>query len=529
LRENWQPSTLRIEQFLRNGAGQHPDRPALVSGGVRLTYAALDRQSDRLAAGLLDLGVQRGDRVLIQLENGIEAVLAIFAALKVGATFVPLNPSVKAEKLAFIANDCRAAALVIDSRWRETAADAVCRMTRSPAVVFVGGEPKAEEYQPSGAVAFEDVLRTPANHRESGIDIDLGALIYTSGSTGTPKGVMLTHLNIVSACRSIIGYLQNTSDDVIVDVLPLSFDYGLYQVFMSVMVGARIVLERSFAYPPAVLETIVREGVTGFPIVPTIAALLLKHDLGNYDLSSLRYMTNTGAVLPPAHIGELRRRLPHVRLFSMYGLTECKRVSYLDPAELDNRPTSVGKAMDNVEVFLIDEAGTRQDRGVGQLVVRGSNVMQGYWGLPEETDRVLKSGALPGEKLLLTGDQFRIDDDGYLYFIGRTDDIIKCRGEKVSPKEIENVVHALPGVRQAAVIGVDDPVLGQAVKVFVLADADVTLTEVDVLRHCARHLEDSMMPKFVEFVDCMPYTSSGKIDRRHLASGPKTSAVQVDA
>jgi acyl-CoA synthetase (AMP-forming)/AMP-acid ligase II len=346
----------------------------------------------------------------------------------------------------------------------------------------------------------------------------LAALIYTSGSSGRAKGVMLTHANILAATTSINGYLQNQPSDVILDVLPLSFDYGLYQMFLAFSSGARLVLERAFVYQLAMLDLIRREGVTGLPIVPTLLALLARHNLSKHSLSTLRYVTNTGAPLPPAHSRLLRAALPHVRIFSMYGLTECKRVSYLDPAEIDRRPDSVGKPMDNVEVFVRDANGRLTSSGVGELVVRGSNVMQGYWGLPAETARVLDPGLYPGQHLLRTGDRFRIDADGFMYFEARLDDMIKCRGQRVSPKEVENALYELPGVIGASVCGIPDDVLGTAVKAIVSVDPAVTLTELDVLRHCASRLEDFMVPKEVEFVDSLPTTESGKIVRAHSVS-----------
>ena len=218
------------------------------------------------------------------------------------------------------------------------------------------------------------------------IDIDLAALIYTSGSTGNPKGVMLTHLNMVSAATSITTYLENTPDDIILNVLPLSFDYGLYQVLMAVKIGGTVVLERSFAYPQAVIRKLIEERVTGFPLVPTMSAILLQMDLSEIRLVQLRYITNTAAALPTEHILQLRKLFPHVRIYSMYGLTECKRVSYLPPEQLDLRPGSVGRGMPNEEVYVVDEQGSRVGPGVvGELVVRGANVMKGYWELPEET------------------------------------------------------------------------------------------------------------------------------------------------
>jgi acyl-coenzyme A synthetase/AMP-(fatty) acid ligase len=280
--------------------------------------------------------------------------------------------------------------------------------------------------------------------------------------------------------------------------------------------GARVLLERSFAFPTVMLELMARERVTALPIVPMVAALLLKHDLSGYDLSALRYITNTGAVLPPAHIAVLRERLPHVRIYSMYGLTECKRVSFLHPEDLDARPTSVGKAMSNVEVYLEDENGQRAETGVGELVVRGPNVMQGYWRDEEATEKALRPGRFPGEKVLYTGDLFRIDADGYMYFHSRTDDVIKSRGQKVSPREIESVLHSVPGVCEAVVVGMADPLVGEAVQAYVTLRPGCEVTGRDILLHCARNLEDFMVPRNVEIVASLPHTSSGKLARREV-------------
>jgi long-chain acyl-CoA synthetase len=353
---------------------------------------------------------------------------------------------------------------------------------------------------------------------KSGIDMDLAALVYTSGSTGKPKGVMLTHLNMVSAATSITTYLENTPDDIILNVLPLSFDYGLYQVIMAFKVGCTLVLERSFAYPAAVLSRVASEKVTGFPIVPTITAILLQMDLSQWDLSSLRYVTNTGAALPGNHITRLRQTFPEVKIFSMYGLTECKRVTYLPPDQIDRRPASVGRGMPNEEVYIVDERDEPVGpEVVGELVIRGSNVMKGYWNMPEETDRVLKHGRFPWERVLYSGDLFRADAEGYLYFVARKDDIIKTRGEKVSPREVEEVLYSVPGVAEAAVVAIADAVLGSAIKAIVVRQQGRTLTEKEVLHYCAKHLDDFAVPRSVEFRDSLPRTSTGKIARRELS------------
>jgi acyl-CoA synthetase (AMP-forming)/AMP-acid ligase II len=246
--------------------------------------------------------------------------------------------------------------------------------------------------------------------------------------------------------------------------------------------------------------------------------MLLEMDLSTFDLSSLRYISNTAAALPPSHISQLREKFSWATLYSMYGLTECKRCTWLPPAELKNRISSVGIAIPGTEAYVVDDAGAKLPPGeVGELVIRGAHVMKGYWENPEATARALKPGPFEWEKVLYTGDLFRADDQGFLYFVGRKDDIIKTRGEKVSPKEVENALHSLPGVKEAVVIGVEDPVLGAAIKAIVVAE-DTSLTTQDVIRHCARHLEDFMVPKHVEFRANLPKSDNGKIDRRAVAA-----------
>ena len=511
---------MQLECFLESSARQWPTKTAIICGNRRWTYAEIDASANRLAHALIAEGVERGDRVAVYLDNSAEAVIAIFAILKAGAVFLVVNPTTKAEKLAYILNNCRATALVTTTR-KMVALDAI--WSETPHLRLVVAADAADDPALPGKTC-RGLLGLLDRHAHDdqpppkrAIDIDLAALIYTSGSTGNPKGVMLTHRNMVSAATSITTYLENTPDDILLNVLPLAFDYGLYQVLMSVKIGGTVVLERSFAYPQAIIQKIVQHRVTGFPLVPTMAAILLQMDLTKYDWSSLRYLTNTAAALPTEHILRLRNLFPRARLYSMYGLTECKRVSYLPPEELDRRPASVGRGMPNEEVYIVDDAGDRVGANVvGELVVRGANVMKGYWELPEETAKRLKPGPLPGEFVLYTGDLFRADKDGYLYFVGRKDDIIKSRGEKVSPREVENVLAGHPEIAEAAVIGVPDEILGQAVRAIVSLKSGSHLTARDVLRHCAEHLEDFMIPKTVEILPTLPKTSNGKIDKRQL-------------
>jgi long-chain acyl-CoA synthetase len=515
---------VQVERFLEDSARKYPNKVALIVGDERLTYGQIEGRANRLAHALVGAGVERGDRVVSFLPNSVEAVVAIFATLKAGAVFVVLNPSTKSDKLSYILNNCRATAMIT---WGGRLPSEPASWNQRPhlqAVFMLGATPaQTAAVQSAGkkAIPLEQLPQVTEDIQpptKKCIDIDLAALIYTSGSTGRPKGVMVTHLNIVSAATSITTYLENTADDVVINMLPLAFDYGLYQLLMMFKVGGTLVLHDSFAFPTVVIEKVIREGVTGFPIVPTVSALLLQMDLSKYKFLKLRYITNTAAALPVEHIRKLRALFPQVKLYSMYGLTECKRVSYLPPDQLDVRPTSVGRGMPNEEVYVVDEKGDRVAPGVvGELVIRGANVMKGYWELPEETDRCLRPGPLPGEKVLYSGDLFRADEEGYLYFIGRKDDIIKTRGEKVSPREVEDVIYALEGVAEVAVIGVPDPILGSAIKAVLTLQPGAQITTQDVLRHCSARLEDFMRPKVVEFRASLPKTESGKISKKMIA------------
>jgi len=503
-----------VQEFLENSADRTPDKVGLICDGHRLTYAEMEAQANRLAHALTAHGLERGGRVALYLPNSVELVISIFAALKAGGVFVVVNHSTKYQKLAYVLNNCQASALVASGRRADWAVRLAKDVPSLKATVLAPRSPVKSQ----GFLSFEAIQEDYSSERplKTNIDRDLACLIYTSGSTGDPKGVMSDHSNVAFAASSVIEYLENREDDVVINVLPLSFDYGLYQLLMVLKFGGTLVLEKGFNYPAAILKRMEEEQVTGFPGVPTIFAVLLQMDLNPYDLSSLRYLTNTAAALPPSHITQLREKFPQATLYSMYGLTETKRTLYLPPDQLDRRPGSVGVAIPGTEVWIEDEEGRRLGPGqVGELVVRGRHVMRGYWGNPEATAARYRPGPIPGERVCYTGDLFRMDEEGFMYFVSRKDDIIKSRGEKVAPKEVENVLYGLKGVREAAVIGVPDPILGQAIKAFVVTDG-AGLSEADVLAHCRANLEDFMMPRYVEFCQELPKTSSGKIKKTSL-------------
>jgi len=509
-----------VQQFLENSAKRLPEKTALICGSQRYTYADLNNKANRLANAMRELGVKRGDRVVIYMPNSAEVVIGIFATLKAGGTFVVCNHTTKQDKLLYILNNCQGTAILTNPRNRNLVEEIRSQVPSLKFSLIAGPLRDESEVQEGKAplINLQSLLDSAPDSQPSNINInlDLAGLIYTSGSTGDPKGVMEDHSNIDFATSSIITYLENVEEDIVLNVLPLSFDYGLYQLLMVFKFGGTLVLEQSFTYPAAILKRIEQEKVTGFPGVPTIFTILVQMDLSMYDLSSLRYLTNTAAALPPSHIQHLRDKFPQTTLYSMYGLTETKRTLYLPPDQLVVRPGSVGIAIPGTEVWIEDEDGRRLGPGeTGELVIRGQHVMRGYWENPEATAKRYRPGLIPGERVCYSDDLFRMDEDGYFYFVSRKDDIIKSRGEKVAPKEVENILYKIPSIVEAAVIGVPDPILGEGIKAFVVTD-DPELTEANILAYCRANLEDFMIPQKIEFCAELPKTTSGKIKKTDL-------------
>ncbi|MGQ5720377.1 class I adenylate-forming enzyme family protein [Pseudochrobactrum asaccharolyticum] len=507
---------MRIENYLRVHAHKTGEKTALVTGQVRLTYAEFDAKTEALAQCLQAQNVQRGDRVVIFMDNCWQAAVSVFAILKAGAVFTLVNPSTKADKLGYILNDCTPSLLVTQAKLLPVIDEAEA-FSKFPSVIAVQGPSRSKR----ACLSFEEAVTPQPDSTplvNGGIDIDLAMLIYTSGSTGRPKGVMMTHRNIDAAATSLTGLLKNTADDIILSVLPLSFNYGLYQLLMAIKLGATLILEKSFAFPQAVFDLMRAEKVTGFPIVPTMSAIMMQmKDLTAGFLPDLRFITNTAAQLPVPHIAFLQWVIPDAEIYSMYGLTECKRCTWLPPQMISQKPESVGVALPNSEVYLVDEQGQPVAVGeAGEMVVRGPNVMQGYWNNPEASAEVLRTGRNPWEKVLHTGDLLRMDADGYYYFVGRKDDIIKSRGEKVPPKEVETVLYSHPAIREAVVAGVPDVMLGQAITALVTTN-DAALNDKDIIRFCRQNLEDYMVPVFVLIADELPRTDTGKVSRRLAA------------
>ena len=492
-----------------------PDRLALVCGDHRMDYAGLDALSRRVAVRLRQQGVVPGDRVGLLLDNGVEMVAALWAALRIGAVCMPFNPQTKADKLAGMMASTRAVLLIaqpsLASAWR--AARAACADAWQVVTSDAGWQGETGEH----AWPASDTVDDGVPDAEPGDDA-LALILHTSGTTGTPKGVMLSHRNLSTAMHAVASYLALREDDVIFSALPLSFSYGLGQCLLALRVGATLVLDRSFAFPAKSLEILARERATVFPAVPTMYAMLAgMDDLSPWDLSSLRLLTSASAPMSPALQQRIGERIPCADLVVMYGQTECTRISYLPAAERERRPDSIGRGMAGQACWLIDDEGRRVPwGGTGELVVQGEHVMQGYWEAPVLTAEKFVDGDGAHGRAFRTGDLFRSDEDGWLYFVARKDDIIKTRGEKVSPVEVEAAIARLPAVRECLVSGVPDDLLGQAVKAWIVLQPGATLSERDVIRHCLAHLESHMAPRHVAFIDDLPRTDNGKPTRKGL-------------
>jgi acyl-CoA synthetase (AMP-forming)/AMP-acid ligase II len=446
--------------------------------------------------------------VVVLLPNCPAAVVSIYGTLLAGGTFSVVNHNVKPAKLDPVLENCAPAFVITDAAGLRTLSAIPHRLPRLG--VYVTG------VAPVDAISFDRACaRKRALDSARQVDLDLAGIIYTSGTTSTPKGVALSHRNMVSAARSIQDYLNLESADRILNLLPLSFDYGLYQLLLAVQAGATLVLRDGFGFPYEILRTIADRSISVLPCVPTMMAILLRMEqTSGLDLTSVRKITNTGAALPGAFVPRLKRLFPSADVYSMYGLTECKRVSWLPPSEIDARPDSVGIPMPNTEVYVVDDDGQWHDLdATGELVVRGSNVMCGYYRDPEATARTLREGLHPWERVLYTGDLFRIDRAGYLYFLGRKDEVFKSRGERVSPREIEVVLYAIPGVTAARVSPVPDPVLGNAIRAEVAGDA-TRLNVGNIRAHCRRNLEERLVPQEIEVLRELPLSASGKV-RQH--------------
>jgi len=506
--------------MLRRSAERFPDKEALAHGRQRLTYAEIWTKISNLAIGLRRSGIQRGDRIGVYLEASVPQVLSIFGISRAGGVFVPINGQLFPEQVAHIVRDCGMRALITS---KARLAGILEVLPQTPSLKFIVTTDEGEApVLPLTVHSFEALCSSESGtpRPEDSISKDLAAILYTSGSTGKPKGVMLSHANIMAGATIVSTYLGITEKERILAVLPFSFDAGLNQLTTSIQRGGTIVLI-NFVFARDVVQMLVNEKITGLAGVPTLWSLITQPNstLTKQPLQELRYITNTGGAMPQNVLKLLRAALPTTQVFLMYGLTEAFRSTYLPPAELDRRPTSMGKAIPDTEILVVAEDGKLCKPGeIGELVHRGPTVSLGYWGRPEDTARVLRPNPLlltelgDCEKVCYSGDLVKMDEEGFLYFVGRRDTMIKSSGYRISPTEVEEAVFSSGRVRHVAVIGIPDEVLGQTIKAFVVARDGESVDTSGIQAHCANHLPRYMVPQAIEVLSEMPRTSSGKVD-----------------
>jgi len=516
--------SILLHELVALSAQRYPGRPAITSRGTTLRYDGLWQAMENFAAGVIAAGLLRGERVGIYLEKRFETVIAAFGAAAAGAVFVPINPILKAPQVAYILRDCNVRLLVTSAERLPALREELHGCADLERVVVVNDATPGPGAVEHGVQRFDDLMCTRPVRLHRPIDTDPVAILYTSGSTGRPKGVVLSHRNMMAGAKSVASYLGNGADDSLLAVLPLSFDAGFSQLTTAFHAGARVVL-LNHLLPRDVIAALAAERITGLTAVPPLYIQLAQLQWPSSIDEHLRYFANTGGRMPLETLTALRSRVPSAKPFLMYGLTEAFRSTYLPPEEVDRRPDSIGKAIPNAEILVLREDGTSCAADEpGELVHRGALVALGYWNDPEKTAERFRplpnraGGLVLPEYAVFSGDTVRADAEGYLYFIGRRDEMIKTSGYRVSPTEIEEALYATRLVGEAAAFGVPHPVLGQAIVIVTTPAAGSELDESTLLAACRERLPAFMVPARIDVrPGPLPRNPNGKIDRKALS------------
>jgi acyl-CoA synthetase (AMP-forming)/AMP-acid ligase II len=490
-----------------------PDKEAIVFRGLRISFSELEERSTRIANFLRSGGVEKGMRVGIYSSKCAGEVAVIFAIAKAGCVLVDINPAFRDEKLQHVIEECEPAALFFHQS-KSAAVERAGQRGILPGLLICMG-PGPSRAGPASAVGLDTILaesdRAPQPRISStSTDEDIAAIIYTSGTTASAKGIIVTHRILSESTLVSAQVLGNVSKDRLISVTPFSFDGALSQLFTATLVGGTLVLQDS-NFPRDVVRTLIDEKITGFHAVPSFWRMMLERypSLVDYEFPHLRYLSLIGEVFPADELARLKRILKNTEFFMMYGTTEAFRSTCLAPADFAKKSLSVGKPLPSVEIVLVDEKGNRCPAGeVGEIVHRGAFVSPGYW----RRD----GSATFREDGVHTGDLGRFDEDGYLYFVGRKDTMIKRLGYQVYPEEIEACLEAMEGIAMAAVVCTPDTGSGPQIRAFLVRSLDSNLTSEAVERHCKRHLPHYMMPDDIAFRSAMPTTGTCKMDRAQL-------------
>ena len=513
-----------LHELILHNANVAPQSIALSDGGREVIYADLAEEITSASNLFLSLGLDRRDRVAIYMDKRVDTVVAMFGAAAAGGAFVPVNPLLKPDQVTHILKDCNVRVLVTSAERMELLRPVLSNCHDLRCIVVISEQTPAKIDGISNANWVER-KNAPLLNAHRIVDSDMAAILYTSGSTGKPKGVVLSHRNLVAGADSVSQYLENHAADRILSVLPMSFDYGLNQITSAFRVGACAVL-MNYLFPRDVIRAVERETITGLAAVPPLWVQLSQLDWPAGVDAHLRYITNSGGAMPTSTLNALRGKLPRTKPYLMYGLTEAFRSTYLHPDEVDRRPDSMGKAIPNAEIIVVREDGTPCAPGEpGELVHRGVHVALGYWNDPEKTAERFKvapgqpAGLPMPEMAVWSGDTVKMDDEGFLYFIGRRDEMIKTSGYRVSPTEIEEVIYATELATEVAAIGVAHPVLGQAVVLVIYKDTQDETIGDQILASCKRQLPAFMVPaQIVIRNEPLPRNPNGKINRKSIAA-----------
>ena len=504
-----------VHEFLENSAQQFPEKNAVWFNNSWMTYSQINESADHIANFLIDKGIKRGDRVIILSDNSFNYVISYYAILKTGAVTVELNTENGSDDIKFLVNDCEAKAIIVQKKY-ESLLQKIIKDTPSLQIVISDETQTVLDRKDIIYYDFQQIYaQFGKDFKKPEIkESDIASIIYTSGSTGTPKGVVLSHQNFLVNTRSIVEYLKLTPEDRIMVILPFFYVYGKSLLNTHFFTGGSVVIDNRFVFPNAILETMKKTECTGFAGVPSTFSILLNNSaIHKFVFLKLRYLTQAGGAMAPVIQKKVALAFYPAQLFIMYGATEASaRLSYLSPYVLTRKWGSIGKAIPNVELFVADEHGNPLPPGEsGEIVARGLNIMQGYWGDEEETARVLRNG------LYFTGDLGKMDDEGYIYIVGRKKDMIKVGANRISPKEIEEKLLENPQMHEVAVIGVEDEILGEAIKAFVvLRNSDKNFGHNEILSYCKKRLPQFKVPKYIEIVKSLPKNSSGKIIKHKL-------------
>lgn len=513
-----------LHQLISISAIKTPDAPAIAHKNKSWSFLQLAQMVEQQAQALLGIHLKKQQRVAIYLPKQIETVSSFFAISQAAGVFVPVNPVLKAAQVRHILNDCNVQILITSKSRLQSLTSILENCPALHTIILVDNEtPDPDAYPEQHILGWQDFLNHAAEHAlPSIIEADMAAILYTSGSTGKPKGVVLSHANMTTGAQSVAEYLQITNEDKLLAVLPFSFDYGLNQLISALQQGATCVL-LDYLLPRDVIKALAKHQITGLAAVPPLWAQLSGLEWPESINQHLRYMSNSGGKMPKSVLDSIAKKAPASQFYLMYGLTEAFRSTYLPPEQIKQRPDSMGKAIPNAEILVVREDGSLcAPHEPGELVHRGPLVAMGYWNDPEKTAERFKPAPGQLKELPLTevavwsGDQVSMDEEGYLYFIGRKDDMLKTSGYRVSPTEIEEVIYSSGLVNEAAAIGIPHESLGQSIIVIVSIDDLENFDETELINLCKTQLANFMVPARIFALSELPKNPNGKIDRKKL-------------